>query len=83
VEGALSSLTACFPAIDIDGIQLASQRGAAATTGDTHTNVTTLARLVSGQPIQVKAFQSSGATLSLDAEDDHRHFVSAIWLGPN
>jgi hypothetical protein len=70
-------------AIDIDGIQFASQRGAAAPTGDTHTNVTTLARLVTGQPIQVKAYQTSGISLEVDAEDDHRDFLSAVWLGPN
>jgi hypothetical protein len=70
-------------AIEIGGSLFASQRDAAAATGDTHTNVTTLLRLVSGEQIQTKAFQSSGGTLTLNAADDHRQFLSAVWLGPH
>jgi hypothetical protein len=70
-------------AIDIDGEGYASQRDAAAAVGDTHTNVTTLLRLTSGVLIRAKAFQSSGGTLTLNAADDHRQFLSAIWLGPH
>jgi hypothetical protein len=70
-------------AIDISGTLFASQRDAAAPTGDTHTNVTTLLRLSSGELIEAKAFQSSGGTLTLNAADDHRQFLSAIWLGPH
>ena len=70
-------------AIDLDGTVFASQRGDAAAAGETLTNVTTLLRLTSGVHIRAKAFQNSGGTLALTASLDHRHFLSAVWLGPH
>jgi hypothetical protein len=67
--------------IDLDGTMFASQRGDAAAVGETHTNVTTLVRLTSGVHIRAKAFQNSGATMTLTASLDHREFLSAVWLG--
>jgi hypothetical protein len=69
--------------IDLDGTIFASQRGDAAAVGETHTNVTTLVRLTNGVHIRAKAFQNSGAAMTLTASLDHREFLSAVWLGPH